>query len=140
VGRGRPVDSSLWPSEGPHRAFLELLDRVHRENGTKSLADVAAAMSLRARSRVSALLRGQALPADEGQAKDLIRALGGALEDEVRGLKLYRRARSTSARAVHPVPPAPAGQIATPRGDSEKEGGHRSHLDGLFAAGAVENL
>lgn len=110
MGRGRPIDPSSWPGGGPHRAFLELLDKVHRENGTKSLADVAAAMNLRARSRVSALLRGQAVPADEDQATDLIRALGGSAEDVDRGLKLYRRARASFSRAARP---GLTGQVGT---------------------------
>jgi hypothetical protein len=76
---------------------LVLFDKVHRENGTKSLSEVAGAMNLRARSRVSALLRGQGLPADEGQVSDLILALGGAKEDIEGGVKLYRLARSSSS-------------------------------------------
>src|ERR1700722_17708315 len=74
VGRGKPVDRSLWPPEGTHRRFLELLDKVHRDNGTKSLRVIAASMHLRAHSRVDMLLRGQALPADDNQAENLIRA------------------------------------------------------------------
>jgi hypothetical protein len=50
VGKGRPVDSSSWPSQGPGRRFAELLDRVRRENGMKSLRTVAAAMSLQSPS------------------------------------------------------------------------------------------
>jgi hypothetical protein len=102
VGRGRPIDRSWWPAERQHRAFLQLLDKVHSDNGTKSLSDIAAAMNLRARSRVSVLLRGQALPADEDQVRDLIRALGGAVEDIERGMKLYRAARFSRQRADTP--------------------------------------
>lgn len=109
LGRGRPIDSSSWPSRGPHRAFLEFLDRVHRENGTKSLAVVAAAMNLRARSRVSDLLRGKAPPADDDQARRLIRALGGSAEDADRGLRLYHKVQSSSPRNVHPVHPVRPG-------------------------------
>ncbi len=94
MGRGKPVNRSLWPPEGTHRRFLELLDKVHRDNGTKSLRVIAASMHLRAHSRVDMLLRGLALPADDNQAENLIRALGGAAEDIKRGLKLYRAARS----------------------------------------------
>lgn len=130
MGRGRSVDSSLWPGEGPYRAFLQLLDRVHRENGTKSLADLAAAMNLRARSRVSALLRGQALPADDDQARDLIRALGGSSEDEDRGLDLYRRARSSSSRVVHPVVLHPGRRSDVPREDIREEGGQLNNYGG----------
>jgi hypothetical protein len=103
---------------------LELLDKVHRENGTKSLADIAAAMNLRARSRVSALLRGQAVLADEDQVTDLIRALGGSAEDVDRGLKLYRKARHLSrappvpslrGRSIHRSPKAPGKLAGTAR-------------------------
>jgi tetratricopeptide (TPR) repeat protein len=138
VGRGRPIDPSLWPGEGPHRAFLELLDRVHRENGTKSLADIAAAMNLRARSRVSALLRGQAVPADEDQARELIRALGGGTEDQDRGLKLYRKVRASFSLTARPVP---AG-----RGDAHAVGGpgkadrHRRREGEFLVAGEGQDL
>lgn len=100
MGRGRPINRGLWPSEGHHRKLLELLDKVHRENGTKSLNDVARAMDLHARSRVNALLRGQGLPADERQVSSLILALGGAKEDVERGVKLYRLTRSSPLDAT----------------------------------------
>ena len=90
MGRGRPIDSSSWPAQGPKRRFAELLDKVHRDNGVKSLRTVAAAMNLRSPSRVSALLRLKALPADESQVRMLIKALGGSGEDIERGLRLYR--------------------------------------------------
>ena len=90
MGRGRPIDSSSWPAQGPKRRFAELLDKVHRDNGVKSLRTVAAAMNLRSPSRVSALLRLKALPADESQVRMLIKALGGSDEDIERGLRLYR--------------------------------------------------
>ena len=90
MGRGRPIDSSSWPAQGPKRRFAELLDKVHRDNGVKSLRTVAAAMNLRSPSRVSALLRLKALPADESQVRMLIKALGGSGEDIERGSRLYR--------------------------------------------------
>ena len=95
MGRGRPIDSSSWPAQGPKRRFAELLDKVHRDNGVKSLRTVAAAMNLRSPSRVSALLRLKALPADESQVRMLIKALGGSDEDIERGLRLYRVIMST---------------------------------------------
>jgi tetratricopeptide (TPR) repeat protein len=94
VGKGRPVDSSSWPSQGPGRRFAELLDRVRRENGMKSLRTVAAAMSLQSPSRVSELLRMKTLPADGSQARMLVKALGGSAEDIERGLRLYRMVMS----------------------------------------------
>jgi tetratricopeptide (TPR) repeat protein len=95
VGRGRPIDRSRWPGDRPCRTFFELLDRVHREHGYKSLDDIARAMNLRAKSRVSKLLRGT-LPADEDQATALIRALGGSDEDAEFGALLYRTIRSST--------------------------------------------
>jgi WD40 repeat protein len=104
MGRGRPIDQSGWPDDRPRRTFFELLDKVHREQGTKSLSAIAEEMGLSARSRVSALLRGT-LPADERQVSDLIRALGGSDGDIGRGLMLYRTIRSASGE----VPLAQAG-------------------------------
>jgi len=67
-----------------------LLDKVHRDNGLKSLRTVAAAMILQSPSRVSELLRLKKLPADEPQARLLVKALGGSAEDIERGVRLYR--------------------------------------------------
>ena len=53
-------------------------------------------MNLRSPSRVSALLRLKALPADESQVRMLIKALGGSDEDIERGLRLYRVIMSTA--------------------------------------------
>ena len=44
AGRCR-VSQDQWPARGPHRRFLELLDEVHRANGTKSLRTIAGAMT-----------------------------------------------------------------------------------------------
>ena len=98
MGRGRPIDQSQWPDDRPRRTFFELLDKVHRDHGTKSLSLIAEGMSLRARSRVSTLLRGE-LPADENQVRDLICALGGSAGDIERGLMLYRTICSPAAKA-----------------------------------------
>jgi tetratricopeptide (TPR) repeat protein len=101
VGRGRPIDRSQWPGDRPRRTFFELLDTVHRDHGLKSQDDIARAMNLRAKSRVSKLLRGR-LPADEDQAKALIRALGGSDEDAEFGAGLYRTIRSSAAETPSP--------------------------------------
>jgi len=61
AGRCR-VSQDQWPARGPHRRFLELLDEVHRANGTKSLRTIAGAMNLSGPNRVSILLRGTSLP------------------------------------------------------------------------------
>jgi hypothetical protein len=94
VGRGQPVDPRDWPIGGPRRKFVEFLDKVRRDNGMKSIRSVGQDMYLAGSSRVSDLLHGRALPASEEQARVLVRALGGGVDDEQQGLKLYRRARS----------------------------------------------
>jgi WD40 repeat protein len=98
MSRGQPINRDRWPDDPSQRAFFELLDGVHRENGTKSLRTVAAAMNL-AHSRVSKLLHS-ALPADDRQAGNLIRALGGSAEDIQRGLTLYHRIQSSAAGEI----------------------------------------
>ena len=94
---GRPINRDQWPDSGPRRRFLDLLDAVHRANGTKSLSEIAHGMNLRGRSRANDMLRGKVLPAAEDQARALVRALGGSLEDAERGVRLYRQARSSAA-------------------------------------------
>ena len=94
VNAGRPISQDHWPGAGPVRRFLELLDGVHRANGTKSLRAIARAMNLSGPSRVSVLLNGKSLPASEDQARALVRALGGSAEDIKRGAWLYLQALS----------------------------------------------
>lgn len=95
---GRPIDRSGWPQPGPHRRLLELLDRLHRENGQRSLAEVAKRMNLSAASRVSVLLRGHKLPVDDGQLRRLVKALGGGTDEQARAIKLFSEITSTPAR------------------------------------------
>jgi tetratricopeptide (TPR) repeat protein len=109
VGRGRPIDRSRWPGDRPQRTFFELLDRVHRDHGLKSQDDIARAMNLRAKSRVSKLLRGT-LPADQDQANALIRALGGSDEDAKRGAMLYCTIRSSPTETASPRVPSREGR------------------------------
>ncbi|GAA4729529.1 tetratricopeptide repeat protein [Phytohabitans rumicis] len=99
MATGRRVDRALWPAAGPYRKLLEFLDRVHADNGIRSLRTIAAGMNLESRSRVSCLLRGVdgALPADERQLEQLVRALGGGDDDVVRARVLYRTARAERA-------------------------------------------
>jgi tetratricopeptide (TPR) repeat protein len=70
-------------------------------------------MNLRAKSRVSELLRGT-LPADEDQAKALIRALGGSDEDVERGAMLYRTIRSSPAETASPRATSREGRAGRP--------------------------
>jgi hypothetical protein len=148
VGRGRPIDSSSWPAQGPGRRFAELLDKVHRDNGVKSLRTVAVAMSLRSPSRVSMLLRLKALPADESQVRMLIKALGGSGEDIESGLRLYRtimsapqdsgRSRKAQTRGATVTAAAEAASLASvrrtlPRDIPEFTGRHEE-LQALLSA------
>ena len=73
MSRGQPINRSRWPDDRPRRTFFELLDKVHREHGTKSLRAIGDEMTL-AHSRVRKLLCEE-LPVDERQVSALIRAL-----------------------------------------------------------------
>ncbi len=113
---GRRINRSRWPSAGPHRQLLEHFDRVHVDNGCKSLrligqgvADFLAGDGTASRttaniqplahSRVSAILTGKSLPADERQMIALVRALGGG-SDEVRiGIARYNVANDNTSRS-----------------------------------------
>ncbi|WP_330186355.1 hypothetical protein KZZ52_16475 [Dactylosporangium sp. AC04546] len=67
---------------------------MHRDNGMPSQRAVAAALQLRQPSRVGAMLRGEALPADEPQARRLLEALGAVGAEVERGVRLYHQARA----------------------------------------------
>jgi hypothetical protein len=56
-------------------------------------------MGLTSGSRVNDLLRGQTLPADERQARDLLTALGATDPETERGVHLYRAARAEQDQA-----------------------------------------
>lgn len=92
---GRPTDRSVWPVSGPRRDFVELLDRIRRANGTKTLRDIANAMGYVSLGGRTGWLRGELLPRNERQVTRLIEALGGTADDVERGLQLYRLARET---------------------------------------------
>src|SRR5436305_2100934 len=65
---------------------------------------MAVAMDLASGSRVGELLRGQALPADQAQARALLHALG-AVEAEVdRGVRLYQAALADQRHAARLAP------------------------------------
>jgi Peptidase_C39 like family len=93
VGQGRRIDRSRWPDSGPYRQLLALLDRVHEENGVKSLRVIASRMTVNSPTRVGHMLRGvnETLPADMRQLEELVRALGGGDDDVSRGKVLYDR-------------------------------------------------
>lgn len=101
MGRGQPIDKANWPNEGPHRRLLELLDRIHQDNGQKSRRDIAAAMHIENASYVNDFLRGLRLPLDPAQLSSLVRALGGGLDDTRAAVRLYGK---TPRRQPDPVP------------------------------------
>jgi len=118
VGRGQRINQQAWPPSGAHRKLLELLDRVHVDNGVKSLADIAAGMHLKSRTRVSDLLRGTGgtLPADDRQLEQLVRALGGGNDEVARGTRLFRAAEAEArsaapARSTTVLPPYGARRV-----------------------------
>jgi tetratricopeptide (TPR) repeat protein len=100
---------------GPHRKLLEFLDQVHVDNGVRSLRDIASAMNLASRARVSALLRGVdgTLPADEAQLERLVRALGGGHDEIARGRLLYRDVRKAKTTAPTVTAIRPGNRRAT---------------------------
>ena len=89
---GRRVNQEKWPSDGDYRKLLQLFDRVHYENGLKSLREIAGAAHL-SHSTINQILTGRRLPVDENQVAVLIAALGGSAEDATRAELLYPRAR-----------------------------------------------
>ena len=98
MGRGGEVDQSKWPASGPRRQLLELLDRVRRDNGPKSLRAIARGMNLASPNRVGALLKGTAEPVNEVQLDQLVRALGGGDDEVAQARKLWAKARSSRSR------------------------------------------
>jgi tetratricopeptide (TPR) repeat protein len=93
-GRGEPVKRGDWPASGAVREWLVFCDQVRQDNGLPSLRALAAAMGLSSASRVSKLLRGPGLPADDKQARDLLAALGATDTEIRRGMRLYKAAQA----------------------------------------------
>jgi hypothetical protein len=121
VGQGRRIDRSLWPESGPYRQLLAFLDRVHEENGVKSLRVIASRMTVSSPTRVGHMLRGVngTLPADTRQLEELIRALGGGDDDVSRGRILFDRAlRARLEGRVGNERPAQAAEVSPRRGAS----------------------
>jgi hypothetical protein len=102
-GRGRPIDQQAWPAGGVGRDWLVYCDKVHRANGMPSLSTLAAAMNMTSRSRVGQMLRGLALPADAGQARTLLEALGAVGKEIDQGVRLYEAARVEHAQGARGV-------------------------------------
>jgi hypothetical protein len=109
VRQGRRIDRSLWPDRGPYRQFLAFLDRVHEENGIKSLRSIADGMSVNSPTRIGGMLRGVngTLPADVIQLEELIRALGGGSDEISRGRVLYQKAVQARSEADR-IKPSPS--------------------------------
>lgn len=105
-GTGRAVSREASQAPGGQREWLAFCDQVHQNNGLPSLRKLAAAMNLTSATRVGELLRGLALPVNEAQAWDLLRALG-AVDPEIRkGIRLYKAARAERDGAVRDAGPA----------------------------------
>lgn len=99
-GQGKPINREAWPADGPQRYWLAFCDKIHRDNGMRSLSALAAAMGLASRTRVGQMLRGTALPADVQQAQSLLHALGAVGNEVEKGLRLYERARAERYQAA----------------------------------------
>ncbi|MBA3844404.1 MAG: AAA family ATPase [Actinobacteria bacterium] len=89
---GRRVNRKEWPVNGDYLKLLQVFDRVHYENGLKSLREIASAAHV-SHSTINQILTGRRLPADENQVTALIAALGGSAEDATKAELLYPRAR-----------------------------------------------
>jgi replicative DNA helicase len=89
---GRQINQTQWPDTGPHRQFLKHLDRVHQNNGLRSVRQIGNTIPM-SHTAVNQILRGQRLPADQQQVSKIIRALGGGVEDAKAGEELYLAAR-----------------------------------------------
>ena len=95
-GRGKPINRQAWPASGVWQKWLAYCDKVHRDNGLRSVRYLAKEIGLSANSgtRVGQMLRGVALPDTEAQARDLLEALGAVGAEVDRGVRLYRAARA----------------------------------------------
>jgi WD40 repeat protein len=85
---GESFNRARWPSPGnPWRAFLEFLDRVHDDNGRKSLRTIGAAVPLSA-SQVGKIVRGEAPPPEPQTVARLVRAMGGGTDEAAEAVAL----------------------------------------------------
>ncbi|TDD85498.1 HD domain-containing protein [Actinomadura rubrisoli] len=122
MGRGQRIDQTNWPQDGPHRRLLELLDRVHRDNGQKSRRDIAAEMHIESASYINDWLRGRRLPVDGRQLEDLVRAMDGGDGDVRAAARLYEEARTAQAEpSAHPWAAQVAGHIAWTLVDAQRD-------------------
>src|SRR5690348_14812712 len=93
---GRRTSRQAWPRGGSHRALLEFLDQVREDNGRKSLREIAQAMHLSSATRVNDILRGRRPPVHGKQVMDLVRALGGGVDEAEQALQLFLAWRNSS--------------------------------------------
>jgi hypothetical protein len=73
------------------RDWLAFCEQVRQDNGMPGLRALGERMHL-AFSQVGELLRGERLPVDERQARDLLGALGATDQEIDRGVRLYKAA------------------------------------------------
>ncbi|MBC6448671.1 NACHT domain-containing protein [Actinokineospora xionganensis] len=116
-GQGRPISKQRWPHDGPHRQLLEHYEHIHHDHGWPSLRAIlnteehrkrGIRLGLSSPERVGQILRGDRLPADDHQAGELARALGGGADDAQRARELFAAAYRQK-RTVDPGQmPAPA--------------------------------
>lgn len=112
---GIQFNSERWPEEGPHRELLEVLHLVHTRNGLRSLRAIGRDMNL-AYTQVHKIVRGEALPVDERQVRDLVHAIAGRRDDEINAhadsaVGRWRAAVAAAAprrQAAVPADPEPA--------------------------------
>ena len=145
MSQGHPVDRSLWPARGAYRQLVAFLDRVHAQNGTKSLRVIASRMSISSPTRISAMLRGVngTLPADLPQLEELIRALGGGDDEVFRGRMLYQKALQARHEVVisKGVTATEPPSATVPRGQlSEGEEGTDTNLAGESVGRVISEL
>ncbi len=106
---GEPINRADWPTQGPHRELLELLDGLHRRSGLPSSREISKRLHV-SHTRVHSLLRGKALPVDAGQVEALVAALDpSSISDDAprRAVTLYY-----ATKAAHADPDGSGGQAA----------------------------
>ena len=90
------------------RDWLAYCEKVRQDNGMPSYRALAKALPFEF-GRVGELLRGEGLPADERQARDLLEALGAVGAEVDKGVGLYKKARD--GRPGWRLPPGYADQV-----------------------------
>lgn len=145
---GEPINRADWPTQGPHRELLELLDELHRQSGLQSSREISKRLHV-SHTRVHSLLRGKSLPVDADQVQVLVGALTRAPDpDEAltrRAVELYYAAKAANADMDDAGPrweadktsPADGSQLALATSSAGQATGRLARPQALAVAGVV---